>query len=354
MSVSDKIGEIRDKIDNVDDRMLSLLAERAELALEMKQAKGTIDIYSPGRESDILGRISKQNKSKFHNDTVRVIYSEIIGACRNLEKQLRISYLGPEGTYSHEAALGMFGSTSKYVPYLSLAEVLRSAETGHTDIAFLPVENSSEGAVIETHRLLLNTPLCISGEFTLPVQHCLLSKSETLDDIKVVHAHPQSLGQCREWLQINMPNVRLISEPSNSQAAKIAALETKSAAIASQQAAIYTNMPVLIKGINDLANNNTRFIALSKFASSPTINDKTSIICSVGDKVGALYELLGILARQNVSLTRLESQPEPDHMYVFYIDFEGHCNSPSIARALKELSREAKTCKILGSYPQGN
>lgn len=349
-----QIDNIRLKIDKIDDEILDLITVRSDLAMQMKLAKGDAPIYSPTREVQILRRMQANNKSHFAAAAVQAIFSEIIGASRNLERRLKISYLGPEGTYSHEAAQAMFGSTSDFVPQLTLSEVIKLAETESTDSALLPIENSSEGAVIQTHRLLLTTPLQIIGEFTLKIQHCLLSKATSFEDITSVHAHPQALGQCREWLQINLPKAHLVSETSNSYAAQVAVNNQHSAAIASQRAATFANIPVLVKGINDFANNKTRFIALSNFSPTPTKHDKTSIICSVGDKVGALYDLLAVFAKYKISLTRLESQPQPDHVYAFYIDFEGHRDTPEIARALLDLAREAKTCKVLGSYPMGS
>lgn len=348
-----EMANIRSKIDQVDNKLLGLIAERAELALEMKKVKGTDVVYSPSREVEILRRVQQENPSKLPSDSIKAIFSEIIGANRNLESILKVAYLGPEGTYSHEAAEAMLGSSSDFVPQLTLPEVLRAAETGSVDVAFLPIENSSEGAVIQTHRLLQSTPLQISGEYTLPVQHCLLSNSSILKEIKSVHAHPQALGQCREWLQVNLPTARLISEGSNSQAAMIAAKKPNSAAIASQKASDFAKVPVLIRGINDFAGNQTRFITLSNYIPMPTGDDKTSIICTVGDKVGALYDLLGIFSKHNISLTRLESQPQPDHIYAFYIDFDGHSANDVVSAAMNELVIEAKTCKILGSYPKG-
>lgn len=341
---------IRQQINSVDDSLLRLLAKRADLAIRIKELKSNGVIYKPSRESQIIKRLVQNNSSALPNSAIESIYREIISACRNLQKPIMAAFLGPEGTYSHEAALKLFGSTAKLLPQLSLAEAVRSVENGSADVALLPVENSSEGAIIETHRLLLKTDLYICAEFVLPISHCLITKSKKLSSIKAVHAHPQALAQCREWLQLNLPSAELINESSNGQAVISIKKKAKHAAIASSQAATIFNMPVLMAGISDSSVNQTRFIALGGSPAELSGEDKTSIICSVNDKVGALHELLSILSAHNVNLVRLESQPHTDHEYVFYMDIEGHQNDPDINTALKQLSMAAKTCKILGSY----
>lgn len=354
MTKEEDIQAIRRQIDTVDDEINALLALRAECAIDMKRAKGEAPIYRPSREALIIKRMQSENKSKLPAESVAAIFTEIVASCRNLEQRLNVVYLGPEGSYSHEAAQKMFGTSSDFIPQLSLREVIRKVEADPTAVAFLPIENSSEGAVIETHRLLLSTPLQITGEYTLPIKHCLLSMAQDLAAIKVVHAHPQALGQCREWLQRNLPHAELINESSNSQAAMVALKKPATAAIASQQAAMIVGIPVLKTGINDFSGNQTRFVALSTYETQPTGDDKTSIICTVRDKVGALHELLGIFEKHKLSLVRLESQPHPDHQYAFYIDFDGHSSTPAIAQALEELTEASRSCKILGSYPKGH
>ncbi len=352
MSNSLDIKTIRGRIDRVDAALLKLINKRVKYAQEIKKAKGKSPLYRPERESVILRNIKNDNSNKLPDDAVVAIFTEILSICRNLQQTLSISYLGPEGTYSHEAAIKMFGKTSDFQPQLTLSEVIKIAENNTTDIAFLPIENSSEGAVIETHRILLTTDLYITGEYTLPIKHCLLTHAKKLPAIKAVHAHPQALGQCREWLQLNLPKAKLVTEASNGQAWRNVKNKPYAAAIASNQAANLAGLPVLIAGINDFAGNKTRFIALSRFGADETGYDKTSLICSTHDKVGALNQLLTILTKHQVNLLRLESQPHADHDYVFYIDFEGHQDNPNIAKALSELKSTAKTYKVLGSYPR--
>ncbi|HUP26486.1 MAG TPA: prephenate dehydratase [Candidatus Limnocylindrales bacterium] len=353
MSPLTDLDKVRQKIDGIDDTILNLLKARGELALHIKGLKQGGSTYRPERESEILHRLLNTNQGPLPEQAIESIYRQIISACRNLQKKITVAYLGPEGTYSHEATLKMFGVTADLVPHMSLPEAVRSAEKGTTDVVLLPIENSTEGAVIETHRLLLKSDLKVCAELIIPINHCLLTKARKLSDIKVIHAHPQALGQCREWLQLHVPGAELINEASNGQAALNVKKKSKHAAIAGPQASAIFDVPVLVSGISDSANNYTRFIVLRQSAALPTGNDKTSMICSVRDKVGALHELLSILAKHHVNLVRLESQPHADHEYVFYIDIEGHQAMPAIGKALDELSKAAKTCKILGSYPKG-
>ena len=351
MSQATGLAVIRTKIDAIDQTILDLIGQRAKCAVEAKVLKGSAKIYRPSRETEIKTKAVANKAALLPTNSVVAIFTEIVAACRNLEQQLSISYLGPAGTYSHEAAVKMFGSSSDFRPHVTLSEVLKAAQNDACDIAFLPIENSTEGGIIETHRFLLSTDLEISGEYTLPIKHCLISDAKSLKTITSVHAHPQALGQCREWLQLQLPHAKLIPEASNAQAALAVRGNTHAAAIASQQASSLVGVAVLVKGINDFPGNKTRFIALSRFKPAATGHDKTSIICSVKDGAGALNHLLSILAGYSINLLRLESQPHADHDYVFYIDFQGHLDDPNVTAALAELTPAAKTCKILGSYP---
>lgn len=349
--MSQQLSGLRSQIDAVDNGIIDLLKQRAELAEKIKIAK-TGPIYKPSREASIIERLCGENHTGLPDEAISAIFRQIIGACRNLEQPLAVSFLGPAGTYSHQAAVKLFGSTSRFVPQTSITKAVDAVERQLSDVALLPFENSSEGSITETHRLLLTTPLQIIGEYTMPITHALLSKAAGLKAIKTVYAHPQALGQCRQWLQANLPNATLVGESSNSQAAKRANKQLTAAAIASADIAEQYGLTVLTNQIQDSADNRTRFIALSKYSTESTGNDKTSVICTVRDKPGALHELLGILAKHGISMTRLESQPHPDHIYAFYIDIEGHASQAQIQNALKELSLAAKTCKMLGSYPK--
>lgn len=347
-----ELQKARAEIDALDDQLLDILKRRAELAVKVKSLKsGTV--YKPAREAEILQRVTAANHGPLPGEAVAAIFQEIISSCRNLEAPLRIAYLGPEGTYSHEAAIALFGKTSLGHPEISLTQVLLAAENGSTDVALLPCENSSEGAVSETHRILLKTDLKIIREYTMPIRHALLSTCHKVEDIKTVYSHPQSLGQCREWLQHHIPEASLVSANSNSEAVLKAADDSNAAAVASARTSVLYGVPILADNIQDNPDNRTRFIVVGREEADPTGKDKTSIICSVNDKPGALHELLGLFAEQNITLTRLESRPTSNNSYLFYIDFKGHKNDPIVASVLKKLAVTARSCKILGSYPEG-
>lgn len=299
--------------------------------------------------------MEKINKGPLPAEAIRSIFTQIIASFRDqlqLDRPISVAYLGPKGSYSQEASEKLFGSTIDFHGEETISAVFRSVQAGTTKLAVVPIENSSEGAVRETHSLLLNTGVNIVSEISVPIVHCLLSKNGGLSAIKRVYAHPQSLGQCRIWLATHLPNAVLVPQKSNSSAAQLAASTNEGAAIASKSAADIYGLDILETAINDQPDNQTRFIALGNYKTKPTGNDKTSMICVAKDKPGALYELLGVLAEHKISMTRLESQPYEQGQYAFYIDFIGHRDDTEINIAIKKIDEMTKVCKVLGSYPR--
>ncbi len=349
----DDISKIRKEIDEIDSSLLSLLNKRAEFALKIKNTTQGKAPIRPERESDIVHNLTRKNDGPLPDSAVKQIFTQIIASFRDqlqLDKPVSVSYLGPAGTYSEEAALKLFGSTIDLHPQDSIESVIRAVETGAVNLAVLPIENSTEGAVRETHRLLQNTDSNIVAEMSLPVVHSLLSNCPKLEDIKVLYAHPQSIGQCSRWIAKNLPDVKPVPCASNSAAAELASGKEGSAAIASQKAAEIYGLKILQTGINDQPSNETRFIALGKLQTKPTGNDKTSIIIVLNDKPGALHEVLGILAEKNITMTRLESQPYGNGQYAFYIDFVGHSADAEVSKVLEKMDTITKSCQLLGSY----
>jgi chorismate mutase/prephenate dehydratase len=350
----DEINDIRKNIDDIDEKILDLLNERAKWALNIKKTNMGKTPIRPERESSIVRRLSEQNQGPLPEKAVREIFTQIIASFRDgmqLEKPVSVSFLGPAGSYSEEASLKLFGSTITLQPEGSIADVVRAVESGSVDLAVVPIENTSEGPVIETHRLLQGTDAKIVAEINLPVIHCLLGNSEDTKDIKTIYAHPQALGQCRNWLATHLPGVKQVPCSSNSAAAELAAKDEDSVAIASKKAGEIYGLNVLETVINDQPGNETRFIALSKLDTQPTGNDKTSLIIILADKPGALHEVLGILAEKNINMTRLESQPYKKGEYAFYIDFLGHAKDNDITGTLNKIEPTTKMCQVLGSYP---
>lgn len=345
------LDEVRKDIDAIDDEILQLLSKRAALSLEVKKTAGGTGALRRGREKVIIERMKDNNPGPFSDEAIEDIYEAIVYNGRGLQLELTIAYLGPQGTYSEDAAKEMFGAPIDLEPKRSLKEVVRSLESGDSHVAVLPIENSSEGAVVEAHKLVRETSLPIIAEHTLNIHHALLSKGEDLSAIKAVYAHPQALGQCREWLAANMPNAELVECSSNAKGIEFAKGQD-AAAIASERNAVTYGMNVLAKTINDEPNNATRFIALGKDPVPATGKDKTSLVCTVHERAGALHDLLGVLNKHNISMTRLESQPDGEGGYAFFIDFLGHKDDKAVAEAIDELEKRAASLKVFGSYPR--
>jgi len=271
-----------------------------------------------------------------------------------LERPTTVAFLGPEGTFSHEAVLKHFGHSVKPVPLAAFDEVFREVEAGSADYAVVPVENSTEGAVNYTLDLLLKTPLQICGEVELRIHDHLMSKAPDLASVKKVYSHSQSLAQCREWLDAHLPAVERIAVSSNAEAARLAAEETDAAAVAGISAAELYGMPILESNIEDVPNNTTRFLILGREPVPPSGEDKTAILLSTRNQPGALFHLLEPLARNGISMTRIESRPSRQGTwdYVFFVEILGHRDEEHVSNALAELEKEAALFKIVGSFPR--
>jgi chorismate mutase/prephenate dehydratase len=276
-----------------------------------------------------------------------------MSACRGLERGLTLAYLGPEGSYSEQAALEHFGHAVNKLPCPSFDEVFRALEVGQADVGMVPVENSTEGAVNRTLDLLLNTSLMVMGERSLVIRHCLMTQSGSLDGVKTVMAHPQALAQCQVWLSRNHPELSRSAAASNAEAARVAAQDPTVAAIAGETAATTWGLQIVSAGIQDDPHNRTRFLALGSIPPQPTGKDKTSLILAVPNRAGAVYEMLAPLAENKVSMTRFESRParKGEWEYYFYVDVLGHAQDAHVARALDALRSQVAFFKLLGSYP---
>jgi chorismate mutase/prephenate dehydratase len=351
------IPALRRQIDRIDDQLLRLLNRRARIALAIAEQKARTNssVYAPAREKGVLARVARTNPGPLSERLVRAIFGEIISASRSLEQRLRIAYLGPEATYTHLAARRQFGAAADYQPAASVAEVFHEVECSRADLGVVPVENSTEGMVAHTLDLLADSPLVICAEMSLAVRHCLQARAgTTLADVTRVVAHPQALAQCRQWLAEHLPGVATEAEASNALAAARAGSEAGVAAIAAAAAADTYGLTVLAEGIQDEAENLTRFVVLSPYdAAQPSGDDKTSILFSVRDEVGILSRMLRPFATHGIDLIKIESRPLRGRPweYVFYLDLKGHRRERRVERALAEVERAALRLKILGSYP---
>jgi len=351
MAVS--LASIRQKIDALDTRLVELLSARARLAQQAWHAKGNASTYKPEREAQVLRRVRELNKGPLSAAALTRLFAEIMSACRALEEQMAVAYLGPEGTFSQEAVVKHFGSATGGRPLSSIDEVFRAVESGESAYGVVPVENSTEGAVGRTLDLLLNTSARICGEVNLPVQQNLMSNAASRAAIRTVYSHTQSLAQCQGWLSRHLPDAERVAVVSNAEAAKMAARDKRSAAIASRTAAELYGLKLLARNIEDDPKNTTRFVVIGADDASPSGKDKTSLILSTRNVPGAIHDLLSPLAKHGVSMTRLESRPARTGRweYVFYIDIEGHRAEAHVAKALAALEGKAAMLKLLGSYP---
>ncbi len=351
------LAGVRTEIDRIDGELLNLLNQRARCAQrvgEIKAEHGEAGhIYRPEREAQVLRRLQDTNPGPLPNENITFFFREVMSACLSLEEPLGIACLGPLGSFTGSAATKHFGHAARLLPQASIDDVFREVESGHAHYAVVPVENSTEGAVGRTMDLLLSTPLKICGEVVLRIHQNLLSREADLSKITKVYSHAQSLAQCHEWLNRNLPEIPRISVASNSLAAQMAAEEAGVAAIAGEAAAERFSLPKLVANIEDEPNNTTRFLVLGKHDAGPSGRDKTSLIMSAPNRTGALHELLLPLSTAGVSMCRLESRPARNALweYVFYVDIEGHRDEPAIKAALEKLAGSAAYLKTLGSYP---
>jgi len=350
MSITDH----RKAIDEYDAQLVRLLNERTKhvLAIGELKLKAGEEIYAPHREKTVLNRICRLNKGPITEPSLRAIYREIMSSALSLEKTLTIGYLGPEATFTHQAAIRRFGSSLRYAPLKTITDVFTEVSKKRADYGVVPVENSTEGVVTHTLDMFVDSDLKIVAQIVLPVQHCLLSHSR-LTQVKRLYAHPQSLGQCRGWVQTNLPRGEIIETSSNARSAELAAKERNSAAIAGVLASEKYKVPVLEFDIQDNAANATRFLVLGRQCSPPTGNDRTSVMFSIMDRVGALYRALAPFRRYRINMTKIESRPSKRKAweYFFFVDCDGHMSDPKVAQALRMLGEHCSYVKVLGSYP---
>jgi chorismate mutase/prephenate dehydratase len=352
--MAEDIDKLRREIDAVDDELLELINRRAGLAGRIGSLKQGAPAYRPERETQILRRVAEASAGPLAPERVTAVFREVISACRGLEEAIRVTYLGPEGTFSEQAVRKHFGAAVEALPVASVDEAFRRCEAGAVQFTVVPVENSTEGVVGRTLDLLLTTPLRICAEIELRVQQNLLAKG-SVKDIRRLYSHAQSLAQCTAWLAQNLPSAERIPVGSNAEAAQRAAKEEGAAAIAGEAAAERYGLTLLARSIEDSPNNTTRFLVLGELDAGPTGKDRTSIVMSADNKPGAVHALLSPLAQHRVSMTRIESRPARSRSalweYVFFIDVEGHQKDAPVAKALAELQAKAPFLKVLGSYP---
>ncbi len=352
----ERIQELRKKIDEIDDHLLDLLNERARIVIEVGNIKKAekLDFHSPSREREIIERLTARNKGPFPQDTLKAVYREILSSSLSLERPLRVAYLGPRATFTQEAAMQQFGYAAQYVPVETIRDVFSEVERGRADYGVVPIENSTSGAVIYTLDMFIDSDLKIYAEMMLEVTQNLMCKSGKLEDIKKIYTIPPAAAQCRQWLEKHLPGVPVLDALSTAKAAEMAAEDASVGAVASEMAAMLYSLQIAARKIEDSHNNFTRFLVIAPKSPGRTGRDKTSIMFSIKDRVGALYDMLAPFAESGINLNRLDARPSGRKVwdYVFFLDMEGHVEDEKVATAIERLKNNCLFLKVLGSYPK--
>jgi len=350
------LKSLRKKIDSLDERIIGLLNRRAQLSRKIgkiKSERGQL-VYAPDREQEVLRRLARMSRGPVTEVSVEAIYREIMSSSLSLEKSLAIAYLGPQYTFTHQASVKKFGRSVRYVPCDGISDIFAEVENGRCDYGVAPVENSTEGAIYHTLDSFIESDLKICSEVVLKIHLELLSKERSLKRVRRIYSNPQVFGQCRCWLESNLPGVELASLSSTAQSARVTASEKGAACIASRLAAAPNGLEVLAPSIQDSAANVTRFLVLSREFAGPTRNDKTSLVLSVMDRPGALQRVLEPFRKSGINLSKIESRPSKLKQwdYYFFVDLEGHVRDRRVRRVLDVIKSECAFLKILGSYPK--
>jgi len=350
-----ELDRLREKIDDIDLKIVELLNKRTKIVLEVGKTKldKRLKIHSPERERAILRRLREHNPGPFPNEPLKLIYEEIISASLALQQPLKVAYLGPSATFTHLAARRQFGSSTNYLPESTIKEVFEAVSRDKSVYGVVPIENSTEGVVNYTLDMFIDSDLNIAFEIMMPIIHNLLSRTGNISDVKKIYSHAQAKAQCRGWLDRNLPGVPVIEELSTAAAAKRAVKDTSAAAVASELAASEYNLQFIERGIEDNKNNYTRFLVIAKDSPGKTGSDKTSIMFSIKDEPGSLYSILRSFARHKINLSKIESRPSRRKAweYIFFVDMEGHMEDKGIKKAVNEVMKDCLFLKVLGSYP---
>ncbi|HEY5959763.1 MAG TPA: prephenate dehydratase [Polyangiaceae bacterium] len=355
----DRLAAGVSQLQNIDEQLLQLLLDRADLATVVAQHRKSLELaaYDPELDEQTLALIEQQlaqREGRLTRATIRTIFREILSACAVLETPLKVGYLGPPGTFSHIAARSEFGLGANYVDFPSIGGIFTAVDRMRIDYGVVPIENSTEGGVTFTLDSFLTSDAKICGEFLLDVTMCLIGKNPELGKLERIYSHPQPLGQCRAWLAQHVPQAQLISMPSTTTAAREAANDDHSAAVGSHLAAELLGLDVIVESIQDMTVNVTRFVLLANKDAEPTGRDRTSLVFSTPDEKGALLNALTIFSNAGLNLSRIESRPGREKLweYVFFTDIEGHQQHPDVAAAIEQLRKVSRMVRVLGSYPQ--
>ncbi len=348
------LEELRVKIDRIDTELIRLLNERADVVHEVGVVKKRdgLEIYAPEREEKLLKSLVAKSEGRLPEISIRAIYREVMSAALALEDDLKIAYLGPAGTWTHQAAIGKFGHSVGYLPQASFADVFDQVSRQLVDYGVVPIENSTEGAVTHTLDLFADSPLKIYGQVMMPIQNNLMAKCSR-EEIKQIYSHPQILAQCRGWLGKNFPKIQPVEKSSSAVAAEVAAAEPGAAVLGGALLAEMYGLTLLEESIQDIATNTTRFLVISHKTCPPTGDDRTSVMFSVKDEPGSLHRALEPFEKFSINMSKIESRPSKRRAweYFFFVDVAGHCEDQDLKDVIDQLSKHCSFVKVLGSYP---
>jgi len=356
--IADELARLRGEIDAIDAAILEQLNRRARCVKrvgDLKQGGRNGPIYVAARERDLVRALVEANPGPFPSAALPHVFREIISATRSLEERVRVAFLGPDGTFSHQAASRQFGAQVDLVPVTTMRDVFTLTERGDTHFGVVPVENTIEGPITVTFDALVESDVTICSEIKLEIAQHLMSRSGRLEEIQKVASHPQPLAQCRRWLETNLPGIETFETTSTAAAAQLAHADPKVASIGSEVTAEVYDLLTIASNIQDQRGNTTRFLVIGRETPAPSGQDLTSAVFTVRrDQAGALHDLLGPFASHGVNLTAVQSRPMKGKPweYIFIVDMEGHQHDPAVAQALAEAARVSASHKVLGSFPR--
>jgi chorismate mutase/prephenate dehydratase len=349
------LEELRNRIDEIDHKLVALLNERAQVVVKVGEFKSKTDgpIYAPDREKQVFERIEQANQGPLPDRTLRAIWRELMSGSFLLERPLRIGFLGPQGSFSHNAAMLKFGQSVEYEPLTDIASIFDEVSKGHCDLGVVPVENSTGGGVTETLDALIESNVKVCAEVLLAIHHNLMANCPP-EEIHTIYSKPEIFAQCRKWLSATFRDADTVPVASSARAAQMATEQPHAAAIGSKVAAELYGLKIIYENIEDMANNITRFLVISREDARPTQQDKTSVLFSTSHKAGALADVLEVFRRHDINMTNIESRPSKkrEWEYYFFVDFQGHRKDPAVIAGLEEARQHCLQLSILGSYPR--
>ena len=349
------LDELRKQINDVDNKLVELLNQRAKIVVEIGKLKNktAAPVYSPDREKEVFERIAKANTGPLPDKCLTAIWRELMSGSFTLERPLRIAYLGPRGSFTHTAAMLKFGQSVEYEPLVDITSIFDEVSKGHCDLGLAPVENTTGGGVIETLDALIESDVKICSEVLMAIHHNLLANCP-LEEVKKIYTKPEIFAQCRNWLSATLKEAQTVPVASSAKAAQLAAEEAGAAAIGSAIAAELYDLRIVCENIEDIANNITRFLVISREDAKPTGEDKTAVLFSTAHKAGALVDVLEVFKAHEINLTNIESRPSKKRQweYYFFVDFMGHRTGKNVQKGLEEVRKHCLQLSILGSFPR--